>query len=182
MAEIDSRIRLFNKSLPKVLHQGSIPVQFLRDLRTDILENLLREKGVEVCHFEDIHSFCAPPANWGLSEKEWRLGLFPREQAGLLFRAVVNSTYGGNPVLEVLHPELIHLCKSHYPQFSVKTTAVQGSEGWRTNIYSNTATVNGILHPIADFRITIDEPVIRKRPESIYRYYGLASLPSNPTV
>lgn len=181
MAEIDSYIDLFNKNLVRIQYQSGYQldhptVQFLTSLRSMVLENVLLEKGLDVCHYADIHSFCAPPADWKLSDKEWRLGLFPKDEGKLIYRAEVNRTYGGHPISDIVHPELICVCKDHFLEFGIKTSTEQRENGWHQKMYSSVTTINGKLYPIADLSIEINEPQIRKHPEYVYQYFGFTPL------
>lgn len=186
MAEIDARVQSYNSDLIKLRKQPDIIIPDdsliinLLKRKSAILERILSKKGLEVCHYADIHSFDAPPEDWELSYQAWKLGLFPKENGRLFFRTEATGTYGRNPDIKLLNPELIILCPEHYPKYGIKSVTKQGPRDWHKSMISSVVTINGALRPMGDLSIIIDQSIKRNRPESVYQYFGF--LPSLPNL
>lgn len=191
MAEAEPRVIQYNKALSSFRktykrlsevcpeeHQRELNIvsetfsNFLVRRRKETLEEILRDKGLEVCHFESIHYFDYKPESFVLDEGAWKIGLFPKSQERLLFRGETRQDYGGSTKVEVINSDLIVLCPHHFPKYSATLETHPTKEGWRTSIQSSVYKINNKLHPIAQPEITIEKEEIRKRPEAIYRYFG----------
>lgn len=191
MAEVEPQVTVYNKALisfretlerlkketpeehlPELDLASGLFTGFLVDRRKQALEEILRDKGLSVCHFENLHYFENKPEGFVLDERLWELGLFPKSEERLLFRGETRQNYGGNTELEVLSSDLIVLCPHHFPKYSATLETHPTKDGWRSSIYSGVYRINGKLHPVAELGITINEPEIRKRPEAVYKHFG----------
>lgn len=177
MAEIHKLVQLYNEhhaSIQTWLNEnpGNHPItDSLSKYRSGILEEILLEMGLEVCHFADIHYFSPLPEGWELDDLKWNVGMFPRNQGKLFYRAEVSRGFGQGGKLEVNNPELFLLCPEHYPKYAVNNSQTQTKEGWKGQIQSGVTMINGKLHPIADLEITIPQPPLKKRPELVFKHF-----------
>lgn len=184
MAEIHKLVQLYNEhhtgiqawlnenhGNPEFQQRQHPLVAGLAKYKSEVLEELLLEKGLDVCHFADIHYFSPLPENWELDELEWKVGMFPRNQGKLFYRAEVSRGYGYDGKLEVSNPELFLLCPEHFPKYAANNSQTQTKDGWKGQIQSGVTMINGKLHPIADLEIIIPQPPLRKRPELVFKHF-----------
>lgn len=164
----------------------------IEGIRNEILQNVLKEKGLAVCSGQ--HYFTSEPGS-----EEWKtktaeeLGIFPKSQMKLRFvQGTVSSTdHFTDTTSEWMTQEVLFLCPRHFQQkyfdlFPRKHTPMIYSEVAQSDgkyiITSSgsdiTALVKGGRH--LHFEMELDG---KTNPDvAVYRFFGIPDLPAQPDL
>lgn len=147
----------------------------LKEVRREMLEQLLDERGLAVCSNRLGHHREGAP-------EEEKLGVFPTSQLRLLLRSRVVST--GSEYTESLKRKatLELLCPCHFPEEPNTVRPSREKIGGELDIASEIVERDGRLVTVVNSIDVTDLPVERYYSEAIYRHFELPELPELPRL